>query len=83
MTTRDAVWGAVIERIVEDGRFRVSDLPFDESKRHTVRRVLREMEDMEYLYRRDDSPQTWRAGENAKLHFDLSEEARVLADYEG
>lgn len=80
MTLRDEVWDAVIETLVEEGKFQIGDLNFEESERHTVRRVLRNMEDQGYLRR--DSPQakTWRAGERAKDYLALTDRARVLAD---
>lgn len=80
MTTRDAVWNAVISKLVEEGRFKIGDLDIPEEKRHTVRRVLKEMEDMGYLERKKEYSHTYRAGELAKLHFDLSDKARVMAD---
>jgi len=43
MTLRDDTWNAVLVQLRKTGQFKISDLPFDESKRHTVRRVLREM----------------------------------------
>lgn len=83
MTLRDEVWNAVLEQLVKTGSFRISDLPFDESQRHTVRRVLREMEDLGWLSRENKRAATWRVGEMAELHLNISaeklEQAKVRA----
>jgi len=44
LTLRDQVWDAVLKQILKTGQFRISELPFEEGQRHTVRRTLREME---------------------------------------
>ena len=69
MTLRDRVWDAALRELATDGEegFKISDLDFDESKRHTVRRVLREMEDLGWLERTDDRGRIWYAGESADL----------------
>lgn len=68
MTLRDDVWNSVLRQLIKTGKFKISDLPFDESKRHTVRRVLREMEELGWLSRENDRSATWRMGELAELH---------------
>ena len=72
MTLRDEVWNAVLKQLVKTASFRIGDLPFTESQRHTVRRVLRTMEEMGWLQRRDKRAATWCAGEKAKLHLNIS-----------
>ena len=72
MTLRDHVWNAVMKQLVKTGQFRISDLPFDESQRHTVRRTLREMEQMGWLSRENDRAATWRMGEQAELFLNVS-----------
>lgn len=72
MTLRDHVWDAVMKQLVKTGQFRISDLPFDEGQRHTVRRVLRMMEEMDWLSRENDRAATWRMGERAELHLNVS-----------
>lgn len=74
MTTRDAVWDAVLLELVRVGSFRIGDLPFDKSKRHTVRRVLREMEAMNWLERENNHAATWRMGEKARTGLNVSKE---------
>jgi hypothetical protein len=74
MTTRDAVWDAVLLELVRVGSFRIGDLPFDRTKRHTVRRVLREMEAMGWLEREDNRAATWRMGEKAQKGLNVSSE---------
>lgn len=75
MTVRDQVWDKVLQLLVEEGEFKIGDLPFEEGKRHTVRRVLREMEEMGWLSRETNRSKTWRAGEIARLHLNLEEKA--------
>jgi len=72
MTLRDDVWHEVLRQLVKTGSFRISDLPFDESQRHTVRRVLREMEDLGWLSRKNKRAATWRIGEAAELRLNVS-----------
>ena len=72
MTLRDEVWNSVMKQLVKTGQFRISDLPFNESQRHTVRRTLREMETMDWLSRENDRAATWRMGELAELHLNVS-----------
>lgn len=74
MTLRDEVWNDVLKQLIKTGKFRISDLDFDESQTHTVRRVLREMEELGWLSR--DSPRAayWRMGELAELHLNVSED---------
>lgn len=72
MTLRDRVWDAVLKQILRTGHFRISELPFDSGQRHTVRRVLREMEQMGWLSRENDHAATWRMGEQAELFLNVS-----------
>lgn len=72
MTLRDQVWDAVLKQILKTGFFRISDLPFDEGQRHTVRRTLRVMEEQKWLSRKNDRAATWRMGELAELHLNVS-----------
>lgn len=72
MTLRDEVWNAALKQLVKTGSFRISDLPFDESERHTARRVLREMESLGWLSRENKRAATWRMGELAELHLNVS-----------
>lgn len=74
MTLRDSVWNAAMKQLVKTGRFRISDLPFNESQRHTVRRTLREMEQMGWLSRENDRAATWRMGEASELYLNVSVE---------
>ncbi|MFC7018391.1 MULTISPECIES: hypothetical protein [Haloarcula] len=72
MTLRDSVWHAVMKQLIKTGQFRISDLPFNESQRTTVRRTLREMEKQKWLSRESDRAATWRMGELAELHLNVS-----------
>ncbi|SFG00505.1 hypothetical protein SAMN04488063_1105 [Halopelagius inordinatus] len=79
MTLRDRVWDAVLcELATEDAQFKISELDFDDSQRHTVRRVLREMENLSWLERTSDVGRIWYAGEKARRYVKLSEEAELL-----
>lgn len=80
MTARDQIWSTIIEELVEEGKFKISDLPIEESRRQTVRRVCREMEDLGYLRRTSKQSKTWRAGEMAEIHLNLSPRAEVMKD---
>jgi hypothetical protein len=74
MTLRDDAWNIALIQIVKTGKFRLTDLPFKESERHTVRRVLREMEAYDWLERDSDYASIWRAGDMAQMLMNLSEE---------
>lgn len=80
MTLRDEVWDEVLRTLIKEGKFKISDLKFDESERHTVRRVLRHMEEQGYLRRDTPQAKIWRVGERGREILNLSERARVLAD---
>lgn len=72
MTQRDNVWSAVLIQLRMAGQFRISDLPFDDGQRHTVRRVLREMESRGWLDRENKRAAIWRLGPEAELHLNVS-----------
>jgi DNA-binding HxlR family transcriptional regulator len=74
MTTRDEVWDVVATELASSGKFRISDLPFDESQKATVRRTLREMERIGWVTRTTDQSPIWRLGPKAKLLLDVSED---------
>lgn len=65
--------------IASEGKFKLSELGFEDSEIFTVKRVAREMEGYGWLVR--DSPQSgiWRAGPKAKLIFDFDEETLEAA----
>lgn len=72
MTLRDHVWLAVLIALVNEGAFELGDLPFDEGQRHTVRRILREMEEEGLLARDNDRSPRWKPGDLARELLDLS-----------
>jgi len=80
MTLRDQVWNAVLEQLRKTAQFKISALPFGESQRHTVRRVLRNMEKMGLLYRENNRAAIWRIGDAAiellNVHPDKVKQAR-------
>lgn len=80
MTVRDQAWDAVVQQLVETGKFKIGDLDLDDSQRHTVRRACLEMEELGWLRRTDEDSRIWRAGELAVLHLNLSEQALEQMD---
>lgn len=74
MTLRDDVWDEVLTTLTNRGAFKISDLPFQEKQRHTVRRVLREMEEMGWLRRESPQAAFWRIGSKAELLLNIDEE---------
>lgn len=79
MTLRDECWTTALEQIVKTGKFKLSDLPFKESERHTCRRVCREMEKYQWLTRDSQHAAIWRAGPKAEMLMNLSEQKLELA----
>jgi len=74
MTLRDRVWDAALTEIVENGTFLIKDLEFEESQKHTVRRVLGEMEALGWLSRTDSDTRTWQLGQKAEMRLSVSAE---------
>ena len=72
MTLRDQVWNACLLQLRKTGKLSISDLPFSTEQRSTVRRTLREMESMGWLARENKRAATWRIGEEAELHLNVS-----------
>lgn len=74
MTLRDEVWDEALTKLKRQGRFKISDLPFDDSERHTVRRTLRNMEDAGWLQRDSEQSPVWRLGSKAELILEADDE---------
>ena len=74
MTLRDEAWNAALDQLARTGKFKISDLPFKESERHTVRRCLREMQAYGWVKRDDKHSKIWRVGPKAELLMNISEE---------
>jgi len=79
VTLRDEAWNTALEQIVRTGKFKLTDLPFKECERSTVRRVLRECENYDWLQRSSEGSSIWRAGPKAEMLMNLSEEKLRLA----
>ena len=79
MTLRDECWNTALEQVVRTGKFKLSDLPFKPSERHTCRRCLREMQAYDWLSRDSPHSSIWRAGPKAEMLMNLSEEKLELA----
>ncbi len=71
MTLRDDVWNHVLVQLRKTGQFKISDLPFNEGQRHTVRRVLREMETLRWLTRDNNRAAIWKLGEVGKQNLNI------------
>ena len=63
MTLRDEVWNEVLVHLHKKESLKRSDLHFDSSQRHTVRRVLNRMENHGWLYRDSPNCAIWKRGE--------------------
>jgi DNA-binding IclR family transcriptional regulator len=72
MTLRDEVWDAVLMQLKNRGKFKISDLSFNKSQRHTVRRVLREMDELGWVRRESKQAAIWRLGSKAEMVLDVS-----------
>lgn len=66
MTLRDETWNTVLLTLTKHDEFKLADLPFKESQKHTVRRCLREMDDYDWIERESPQHSTWRAGPRFK-----------------
>lgn len=66
MTLRDEAWHTVFHTLTQKEEFKLTDLGFKDSEKHTVKRCLREMSDYGWIER--DTPQhsIWRAGPRFK-----------------
>jgi hypothetical protein len=69
----------MLEQIARTGKFKLNDLPFRPEERSTVRRVLREAEAYDWLYRTSEGSSIWRAGPKAEMLMNLSAEKLELA----
>jgi ribosomal protein S19E (S16A) len=79
MTTRDDVWDTVAHELKNRGKFKISELPFEEEQRHTVRRVLKEMEDIGWVRRTSEQAAIWRLGPVAETLLEVDEEVVARA----
>jgi hypothetical protein len=82
MTTRDDVWTEALDVLAEEGAFRTGELPFAEEQYYTVRRTLREMERLDWLWRTSPYSPTWRAGPKARETLELTDLALDASDPE-
>ena len=74
MTLRDDVWDEVLTTLVNRGKFKVSELSFSRSQIHTVRRVLKEMEEKGWMMRESEQGAIWRVGSKGELLLDIDSE---------
>jgi ribosomal protein S19E (S16A) len=74
MTLRDDCWDTVLTVLVDQGRFKLSELPFEDSQKHTVRRVVREMESKGWVERKSKHAAIWRIGPKGRLLLDVDQE---------
>jgi DNA-binding HxlR family transcriptional regulator len=74
MTTRDQAWNAILHQLIEKGEFKMSDLPFDDRQHHTVRRVLRYMEDEGIVERESPQHKIWKLGPEGRELLNIRQE---------
>lgn len=79
MTLRDNIWNTALENLVENGKFRVSDIiddldEADNSQRKTVQRCLRQLEDKGWLERKSTQSPIWRLGWKGRMLLNISED---------
>lgn len=72
MTLRDQVWDTTLVLLADSETFKLSDLGFDESERHTVRRVLQRMEELDWLSRETKNSSIWHKGPKYREYFTSS-----------
>jgi DNA-binding PadR family transcriptional regulator len=82
-TSRDRIRDAVFDIVRERGSFRRDHLPFDHTKRKTIYRTLRAMEEQGYLFRYYENSSIWRVGPKTLKFIDLTDRARALMRAEG
>ena len=68
MTLRGNVIDEIVRQLVDNGKFRMSDLSIDDGQRKAVRDVLDELEDLRWVERENDRSPTWRLGPMGELH---------------
>lgn len=66
MATRDEVWHTVLMKLVQSGKFKISELDVEASTQ-TIRRVCRFMESKGWLVRDSPSSSIWRRGPLASI----------------
>jgi hypothetical protein len=72
MVLRDEVWDSALEKLMNTGEFKLTDLPFEPSEIFTVRRCVREMESRGWLLRESEHADIWRAGPKAEMLMNLT-----------
>ena len=86
MTLRDEIWNEALTKVSRMGYFKISDLEFTESQRHTVRRTLKSMEAAGWLQRRNGRAAKWCLGAKAETTLNASrdaiQQARAVLDEE-
>lgn len=59
---RNEAWSVILDQLATTGWFKISDLPFEEADRHTVRRTIREMEELGWVSREGNRAPKWKRG---------------------
>lgn len=62
ISLKSKVWSHAAFRAVSNTSFEIDDLPFRPGQRATVRRTLREMEQLGWLVRESNQDSVWHAG---------------------
>ncbi|MDS0295777.1 hypothetical protein [Halogeometricum luteum] len=74
MTLRDQAWNIALRYLADKGKFKLAELPFKETERHTVKRVLREMEEYGWIQRESKQSGIYRLGPTAEQYLNVDEE---------
>ena len=74
MTLRDRVWDHALTMLVNRGKFKLVDLPIEESERHTARRVLNTMIQLGWVKKKSKHAGIYRLGPKGELLLDVDEE---------
>ncbi|WP_199240728.1 hypothetical protein [Halorubrum sp. SP3] len=80
MTLRDRVWDASLTMLVNRGKFKLKELPVEESERHTARRVLRTMIELGWVKKESKHAAIYRLGPKGELLLDVDEETIQAAN---
>ena len=81
--TGAAVAGRALKLALSEGAFKSEDVRRGFARppsRHTVRRVLRQLEEDDWLQRESEDARIWRAGMQARMLGDLSDRALQEAE---
>jgi hypothetical protein len=62
MVFRSSVWKMALDELVQNGEFRLSDLPLEEAEKDEFQEVINAMEAKEWLRQNPDDGTVWKPG---------------------